>query len=541
MTTSRTLPARLRLGAWAMQPGLGPALTLLLFAAWLAATIGWRPLALPDEGRYASVAWEMLRSGNWLEPTLDGLPFLHKPPLWYWLSASAMSLFGVHPWAARLPSLAGALLTGAALFLFVRRWLDLRSARVALIVLATMPLVYGGAQYANHDMLVAAFITGAIVLAAHAALARDAGEPHRTALAFAYACAGLGVMTKGLIGAVLPGLVFAAWCLAAQRLRSLRMLAWAPGWLLLLAITMPWMAAMQLRHPDFLHYFFVVQHVQRYAGSDFNNQRGIWFYPAVLLVLGLPWSLCLWRVVGRRFFDEATGPQRELRLLMVVWLAVVPVFFSLPRSKLVGYILPAALPLACLAAEGLMRSRAPRPGNSPMAPPWLAALAGFSAMLCVGTVGGVAVFGNSVERPGVVAWRDAIESGDRLLMLDDYDYDLPFYLRLPKPVTVASEWHRAIVADDWRRELSDAGAFDPQAARTRLIERSDLPAWLCQPGKTWIFGDMHDLRSLGASHVVRLARDEALAEWRVDPGEAATRSCLARLAALPQETNSPPP
>src|SRR5205823_10266623 len=83
----------------------------------------------------------------------DGLPFLHKPPLWYWLSAASMSPFGVHAWAARLPSLAGALMTGASLFLFVRRWIDERTERTALVVLATMPLVYAGAQYANHDML----------------------------------------------------------------------------------------------------------------------------------------------------------------------------------------------------------------------------------------------------------------------------------------------------------------------------------------------------------------------------------------------------
>src|SRR5438105_13341513 len=157
------------------------ALAMLALAAWLGATLGFRALALPDEGRYAGVAWEMLRSGGWLEPTLDGLPFLHKPPLWYWLSAASMSLFGVHPWAARLPSLAGALMTGASLFLFVRRWIDERTARTALVVLATMPLVYAGAQYANHDMLVAGLIASAIVLAAHALLAREADPAHRVA------------------------------------------------------------------------------------------------------------------------------------------------------------------------------------------------------------------------------------------------------------------------------------------------------------------------------------------------------------------------
>ncbi|MGA9993178.1 MAG: hypothetical protein WBP86_12700, partial [Thiobacillaceae bacterium] len=73
----------------------------LLALAWLALTLGVRPLALPDEGRYVSVAWEMLTSGNWLYPTLDGLPFFHKPPLFYWITAGSLSLFGTHEWASR--------------------------------------------------------------------------------------------------------------------------------------------------------------------------------------------------------------------------------------------------------------------------------------------------------------------------------------------------------------------------------------------------------------------------------------------------------
>src|SRR5207253_9060094 len=125
----------------------------------------------PDGGRYAGVACGRLRSGHRLEPPLDGLPFLHKPPLWYWLSAASMSVFGVHPWAARLPSLAGAVLAGAGLFVFLRRWIGMAAATTALIVYATLPLVYGGAQYANHDMLLAGFVCASLLLAAHASLA----------------------------------------------------------------------------------------------------------------------------------------------------------------------------------------------------------------------------------------------------------------------------------------------------------------------------------------------------------------------------------
>src|SRR5882762_4045158 len=74
---------------------------MAIAALWFGITLGLRPLAIPDEGRYVGVAWEMLRSGDWAVPTLNGLPFFHKPPLFYWITAGSMSLFGLHEEAAR--------------------------------------------------------------------------------------------------------------------------------------------------------------------------------------------------------------------------------------------------------------------------------------------------------------------------------------------------------------------------------------------------------------------------------------------------------
>src|SRR5262245_65233426 len=116
---------------------------------WLAATAWVRPLTLPDEGRYVGVAWEMVRSGNWLIPTLDTLPFFHKPPLFYWLAAGAISTLGHNEWSARLPSLLAA--TGAAvgLFVFLERWADRTTARTASLVLAPTPFSLAGSRFGN--------------------------------------------------------------------------------------------------------------------------------------------------------------------------------------------------------------------------------------------------------------------------------------------------------------------------------------------------------------------------------------------------------
>jgi len=107
---------------------------------WLALLAWARPLMLPDEGRYVGVAWEMMRSGDWLTPTLNGLPYFHKPPLFYWITAASMSLFGVGELPARAAPLLGAWAGAMAVFLFLRRWWGTSAALLALVVLLAQPL-----------------------------------------------------------------------------------------------------------------------------------------------------------------------------------------------------------------------------------------------------------------------------------------------------------------------------------------------------------------------------------------------------------------
>lgn len=269
--------------------------TGVLVLLWFAASAGLRPLMLPDEGRYVGVAWEMLRSGDWLTPTLDGLPYFHKPPLFYWITASSLELFGAHEWAARAAPILGATLATMTLYGFARRWAGERQARATLVALLAQPLFFLGGQFANLDMLVAGCISATIVLLAHATLCAEHGRPARTVLAAAYVMAALGVLAKGLIGVVLPALVIVAWLVARGRPRALvRLWSW-PGFALFVLAAAPWFAAMQVRFPEFLDYFFVVQHFKRFAAAGFNNVQPFWFYAAVLALCCLPWAPWLLR------------------------------------------------------------------------------------------------------------------------------------------------------------------------------------------------------------------------------------------------------
>ncbi len=461
---------------------------LLLALAWLAMTLGIRPLALPDEGRYVGVAWEMLTSGNWLYPTLDGLPFFHKPPLFYWITAGSLSVFGAHEWAGRLASLLGASLAAFSLYGFALRWHGKAVARRTLLILVTQPFFFAGAQFANLDMLVAGFISVTVLLTAEAALNADKQHAYRGFLAGAYVSAALGILAKGLIGIVLPGMIIVIWLAWSRRLSLLRRLVWLPGLALFALIAVPWFAAMQARFPDFLNYFFVYNHFQRFTESGFNNPMPFWFYLPVILILTLPWSWWLpgaWKRNELARHEVRRGESPAIAPLMWIWLAVIVGFFSIPSSKLVGYALPALPPLAYLIAAGLGRKW----GNEatlqrPMK--WFAAAA---VLVCVSAILANNIFNTKTnkELAGLIAAQR--QAGEPVIFLNNQFFDLPFYLGLREPVKIFDNWNQPPLLqqrDNWQKALKDAGKFDPARAQALLLDHSQIVRVLCAQPASWV-------------------------------------------------------
>lgn len=464
----------------------GPWVTALLVFAWFALTAWVRPLMLPDEGRYVGVAWEMLRSGDWLVPRIDGLPFFHKPPLFYWITALSMDAFGPNALAARAAPLLGATAAVVALSWLSRRWSAAATARSAAWVLATMPLFYVGAQFANLDMLVAGCISVTIVGLADAVLGAEQGRPVTRSLMLAWVGAALGLLAKGLIGVVLPALVVGAWLVASGRWRAVRRLLWWPGMLAFGAIAAPWFVAMQARFPAFLDYFFVVQHFKRYSQGGFNNVQPFWFYPAVLLLLCLPWAGWAW--AGARRAVAQWSAAQPLRPLMVCWLIVVLGFFSLPQSKLIGYVLPAVPPMAWLLADALDHG-----GRR-----WWRASTALAVALGVAAVLAIGLSGRHSAKPIGLALRQAQATGTPVVFVGTYLHDVPFYAGSTAVLHVVDDWGSPEVAlhDNWRKELADAAAFAPQLAAGRLVPRDRLPALLCAQPVTWLVAPMAEAPAL---------------------------------------------
>ena len=486
---------------WLAGPRAAP-LLLALLAVWLLATLGLRPLLLPDEGRYAEVARAMWH-GDLLVPTLDGLPFFHKPPLFYWLDIAAMQLIGANEFSGRFGSALGAWLMGAALFLALRRSHGPRVAAIALGVLATTPFFFIGGQYANHDMLVGGLITAAVLALARAL--EDRARVERRWLVAGWVLCAFALLAKGLIGFVLPALVIGPWLLAQGRWRQLLKLLHPLALLAFVAVGAPWFVAMQLRYPGFFDYFVMEQHFRRFAQSNFNNVHGPWFFFAVMPLLTLPWSAWLPAAV-RRLWTQRDAPS----LLYAWWVVAIVGFFSLPSSKLVGYALPALAPWCALLALVIAQ---------PQRRAWRRVMPA-AALACVVIVAVVAWKAPNSNRALGLALAERMAPGDRVVMVDDYLYDVPFYARLTRPVVIAGDWADPEIPrrDNWRKEVFDAARFDPALGRELLRPLDRLDALACGVPAVWfIVPTGNAARVSGLAGAARSFDNTRTELWRV-PG-----------------------
>jgi 4-amino-4-deoxy-L-arabinose transferase-like glycosyltransferase len=323
------------------------ALAALLMVLWLA-TLGARPLFNPDEGRYSEIPREMLASGDWVVPHLNGLAYIEKPPLQYWGTALSYRLLGASEFAARLYGALAALSTIVLAWSAARRLWSLEAAWRAAAVLAGMLMFVVLGQLLTLDMSLTFYMTGSLVAFLRA---QQATRPKAWML-LAWAAAGFGVLTKGLVAAAIPAAVLILYSAYARDFAPWRRLYITWGLPLFLAITVPWHWLAARRLPDFLEFFFVHEHVARYLTPIADRQEPWWFFLGVFLAGSLPWTLPALRVLGggwRRRAPAAGGPF-QTTLFLWIWIVFIGVFFSLSDSKLMPYILPAMPALALLVA-----------------------------------------------------------------------------------------------------------------------------------------------------------------------------------------------
>ena len=327
------------------------AVTVAVACVWFL-TLDVRHLLPTDEGRYAEIAREMWASGDWVTIRYNGLKYFEKPPFHLWATALAYSAFGIGEWQARLwgaLSGAGGLLVTT---LAARRWFGDRVALLAALVLLAAPAWNIASHFNSLDIGVSgalACVLAGVLLAQHP---QASTAQRRSWMWFAWLAMAVAVLTKGLIGIVLPALVLVVYSLVGRDWQIWRRLHLASGGLLMLAVTAPWFVLVTLRNPEFPRFFFIHEHWQRYT-SSVHDRAGPWWYFVPQLLLGfLPW-LGLLPGIARTVRREVSGDGFRPALLLGVWAVAIFVFFSASSSKLPGYIIPIYPALAILAAKTL--------------------------------------------------------------------------------------------------------------------------------------------------------------------------------------------
>ncbi|WP_394661112.1 ArnT family glycosyltransferase [uncultured Acinetobacter sp.] len=511
-----------------------------LVSVWLFVCATVRFLSIPDEGRYADISRHMFESGDWLVPRLDSLPFIHKPPMLHWLSSIAMHIFGVHVWVVRLVPVLAASLLLIGTYLFVRKYLSQKIAELSILMMATNLLFFGSSQYVNHDLLLATGITLSVFCLVDFSLC------NRKAMLFlGYFFAASAFLTKGLIGILIPGMILLPWLLYTRQYKRIPAFFNPFALLFLAALTLPWLYQMQQIYPDFLHYFFIDQQFNRFHSNQFNNKQSWFFYLVILLVSLLPWLLTLrWTGLRTILHQQRLNPIGQL---LIWWLVSVVIFFSIPPSKLAGYILPALTPLIILCAVAFEKSTLntqkltrmqkyapaafvcllgfvlaatlyfiPLDFNLSSVQKWqitlLAALLVYSPLLflqllhrhkleyahyvaaCLIVLCSVVPFATRIfdikNNHDQINFTAYIHPNTKVVFYDRYYYDLPFLLDLKQPVYVVTDW-QSNVSDNYAQELSDGLQFEPER-RAYLWTRAQLRGAIDRKAPMIVISSSHD-------------------------------------------------
>jgi 4-amino-4-deoxy-L-arabinose transferase-like glycosyltransferase len=330
-----------------------------------------------DEPRYAQIAHEMLghfdsahtlkgRLSACVTPYLYGHPWLEKPALYYWRAMFVFQEFGVHDWAARLPSTSFAFMMAALIYLHMRRFRPGGHLDAALITVACAGMI-GFARGASTDMQLAAPLAIGL-LGWYAWYETDS----KFWLFDIYFFTGVATLAKGPVAPFLALVIVASFAALRRDWSLLRRSIWWPGIVLYLAMVLPWFIAVQHENPTFFREFFLEHNLERFATNKYQHAQPFWYYVVVVLLATMPWTViavrALWDGIQASVYEWrarrasvskpcAGSPGDSFPEFLVLWAVIPIVFFSFSQSKLPGYILPSIPPITILTGDYLFRCR----------------------------------------------------------------------------------------------------------------------------------------------------------------------------------------
>lgn len=324
---------------------------LAIFYLYLA-HLGSYHLMDPDEGRYNQIPHEMLLSGDFITPHLNGVEYFEKPAFQYWFTAIMMKIFGVTEFAGRiLPALSAIGCVGLVGFLGTMMY----SRKVGLLasaILATSCLNLIVASINILDMALTLFMTACMVFF----YAFEHTEKKKWLVAF-YIAMGFGVLTKGLVAIILPFGILFWYTILTKRPRLFLKLFYLPGILAFLIVTVPWFYLVCQANHDFFYFFFVREHFLRFTTKMHDRFQPWWFFIPFVIIGMLPWTGFLLSLFSKKGVIRKTTSQRNRFdiIFLLLWFFIIFIFYSISDSKLVPYIMPCWMPLAILIAASIKR------------------------------------------------------------------------------------------------------------------------------------------------------------------------------------------
>ena len=322
---------------------------ILVFGTVYLQGLGRFSLMEPDEGRYAEIPREMLELSDFITPHLNYVNYFEKPPLLYWLNALSMKLFGINEWAARFPSALSGLCTILFVYYLGRQLFGRRQGMLASLVLGSCTGFMVQSRIITTDVLLTFCLTVALGCFIMAVTSTTRRSIH---LILFYVFIGLSILTKGLIGLVFPIAIASLFICSTRHWHILKEMHLPAGVGIILLVSAPWFLLVSQRYPEFLHFFFVHEHFERFLSTVHRRYQPFWFFIPILLAGMLPWSIMI-PVAVQHAWRQRTGSVGEARLYLLLWLAFILVFFSVSKSKLIPYILPIYPAAALLLGEML--------------------------------------------------------------------------------------------------------------------------------------------------------------------------------------------
>ncbi|GHB97688.1 glycosyltransferase family 39 protein [Cerasicoccus arenae] len=498
------------------------ALLALFFGVLFFGTTWVRPLGNPDEGRYSEIPREMVDGGDWILPRLNGVLYFYKPPLPYWLHASAITVGGHSLWVLRFWPAAISLLGVLGTYLAARHFYGRLAGVFGALILGTSLLFFGLSQVITLDPFVSVFMTLGLY-AYLVGLYAPPGNVRRWLFAGFYTGISLAVMSKGFMAIAIPGAIIFLWFLVLNEWRRLRDLHLVMGAVIFLIIVGPWHLAAALANPNWFDFYVIHEHFDRYLHDVSDRTQPFWYFLVLLPIGLLPWTIFLPQTLIDVVKSWGERRERPASWFLLIWAAFVVVFFSLSQSKLPTYILPAMPPLAILMGRYVaLRIEERRWEVLRPAIWWLAGLllvlalvlpvlawvrsddmtSGATPWIIVAALmlivsGGVAIrflrkkeealalltaFAGVVltllcfnglaaqfQQPGTRAFAEflkpKLQPGDRVYHFADYFQDFPFYLGQPVDLLM-----------QFPNEQTFGVEWEPDQASRYIVDQADIPA-----------------------------------------------------------------